>query len=95
MIVVMVIEKPQTATRQRDFIERVRSEVAASGKLPGEHVVSLMRRFRVTIRALSARMDLTQKRIRQVRGSGLTNRNAIRDWIEAITGEDPGDLGVG
>jgi hypothetical protein len=51
-----------------------------------------MRRHHVTIRELSARMDITMKRIREVRRAGLHDPNAIRDWIEAITGQDPGPI---
>jgi hypothetical protein len=49
-----------------------------------------MRRHRVTIRALAARMNITLKRIRHVRAAGLPDRATGRDWIECITGTDPG-----
>jgi hypothetical protein len=49
-----------------------------------------MRRHRVTIRELSARTDISMKRIREVRRDGLQGRDTIRDWVQAITGEDPG-----
>lgn len=60
--------------------------------LSGNDVIRLMRKFRVTIRDLSLRTGITQKRIRQVRSAGLDSRNAVRDWIEAITGKDPGPV---
>ena len=60
--------------------------------LTGQQVTRLMRQYRVTIRALSQPTGITQKRIRQVRSTGLGDRNAIRDWIEAITGKDPGPI---
>jgi len=60
--------------------------------LTGPTVCRLMRRYRLTIRALAQRMDLPMTRIRQVRTSGLTDRHAARDWLEAITGQDPGLL---
>lgn len=60
--------------------------------LDGFEISRLMRAHNVTIRGLSERMGITQKRIREVRGSGLDNRNAARDWIEAITGKDPGPI---
>ena len=33
------------------------------------------------------------KRVRQIRGSGLTDPLAVRDWIQAITGVEPGTIG--
>jgi hypothetical protein len=51
-----------------------------------------MRVNRVTIRELAKRMQITQKRIRQIREIGLDDRHTIRDWVEAITGQDPGPL---
>ena len=69
-----------------------RAKLTVAPVMTGVEIVSLMRRHRVTIRALSQRMQITQKRIRQVRQSGLQDRNSARDWIEAITGCDPGPL---
>jgi hypothetical protein len=54
--------------------------------ISGREIASLMRRHRVTIRGLSARMQITQKRIRQVRRAGLSGL-AVLDWQEGITGE--------
>ena len=51
-----------------------------------------MRVHKVTIRELSRRMQITMKRIREIRELGLDDRYAIRDWIEGITGDDPGAL---
>lgn len=51
-----------------------------------------MRVHRVKIRELSQRMGITMKRIREVRDAGLTDPLSIRDWIEAVTGTDPGRL---
>ena len=51
-----------------------------------------MRVHKVTIRELSRRMQITMKRIREIREIGLEDRYSIRDWVEAITGEDPGQL---
>ena len=62
------------------------------GKLEGSEVKRLMRKHRKTIRALSQEMGITMKRIRQVRESGLEDRHAIRDWIQAILGNDPGPI---
>lgn len=60
--------------------------------ITGRELTSLMRSNRITIRELSGRMQITQKRIREVREGGLTDLYAIRDWVEAITGSDPGRL---
>ena len=60
--------------------------------LPGPEIVKLMNRHHVTIRELSGRMQITMKRIREVRRDGLHDRHAIRDWIQAITGQDPGPI---
>lgn len=60
--------------------------------LSGKEVVSLMRRHQKTIAGLSFAMNITQQRIRQVRVKGLADRNAVRDWLQFITGEDPGPL---
>jgi hypothetical protein len=58
--------------------------------ISGQQIVALMRKHRVTIRELSRRMQITQKRIRQVRERGLDHPGFARDWIEHITGTDPG-----
>ena len=63
-----------------------------SCSLPGREIVRLMRRHHVTIRELSARMGITMKRIRQVRRDGLQHPAYIRDWVQAITGQDPGPI---
>lgn len=58
--------------------------------LDGRRVASLMRFNRVTIAMLAKRTGVTQKRIREVRESGLDSKAAARDWVQAITGTDPG-----
>ena len=63
-------------------------------KIEGREIVLLMHRHKVTIRELSSRMQITQKRIRQIRELGLQEPYAIRDWIQAISGVDPGILPV-
>jgi len=60
--------------------------------LPGERLIYLMRVNRVTIRELSQRMGITQKRIRLRREIGLEGRELIRDWVQGILGYDPGPL---
>ena len=62
------------------------------GRMEGKEVKRLMRVHKVTIRELSARMQITQKRIRQIRESGLENPNVIRDWLQGILGHDPGPV---
>ena len=58
-------------------------------KLSSAEVKRLMRKHKVTIRALASEMQITQKRIREVRDKGVTGP-AVRDWVEHITGHDPG-----
>ena len=58
----------------------------------GADIRWLMRSHKVTIRVLAARMDITIKRVRQVRKHGITEPHVIRDWFEGITGRDPGAL---
>ena len=60
--------------------------------MSGDEIRSLMRRSHVTIRELAKRIGITMKRIRDVRATGLGDANAIRDWVEAITGKDPGHV---
>lgn len=61
-------------------------------KLSGEDVCRLMRKHKKTIKQLSFMLGITCKRIRQVRDSGLDDPLAVRDWLEKITGEDPGPI---
>ena len=60
--------------------------------LAGDEVVSLMRRHKKSIEGLSFRIGISQKRLREVREKGLHDPYVVRDWIEAITGEDVGPL---
>lgn len=62
------------------------------GFLAGEVIVRLMRQHRKTIEGLSFRMGIPEKRIRQARAVGIRDPYAIRDWLQAITGQDPGPL---
>jgi len=63
-----------------------------NNRLDGQEIARLMRRYKVTIRELSPRTGITMKRIRQIRETGLENRHVIRDWLQAITGSDPGPV---
>ena len=60
--------------------------------LPGPEIVKLMRKHKMTIEQLAFRLGTSQKRVRQVRDSGLMDPLAIRDWIQAITGIDVGPI---
>jgi hypothetical protein len=51
-----------------------------------------MRKHHVTIASLSNRMQITQKRIREVRERGLIDANVFRDWVQGITATDPGPI---
>jgi hypothetical protein len=62
--------------------------------LTGDEIVTLMRRHKMTIAMLAFRLGTSEKRVRNIREHGLTNALAVRDWIEAITGNDPGPLPV-
>ncbi len=61
-------------------------------KLTGEDVRRLMRKHKKTIKQLSLLLGISCKRIREVRKSGLDDSLAVRDWLEQITGEDPGPI---
>ncbi len=64
----------------------------ARGLLNGPQITRLMRRHGWTIRRMAASMGLTMTRVRHVRVHGTTRHYDSRDWLQAITGEDPGDL---
>jgi transcriptional regulator with XRE-family HTH domain len=57
--------------------------------LTGAELRKLMRRHRVTIRALASRLGTTQRRVRKVRADGVSGHAMTRDWLEAITGVTP------
>ena len=60
--------------------------------LSGRDVQRLMRRAHCTIRALSWHLGIPMTRIRMRRKHGIDNPHVARDWVEAITGKDPGPL---
>lgn len=60
--------------------------------LSGKDLTYLMRKHRSTIRSLASKLGTTMQRIREARSKGLTGANAVRDWIQAITGSDPGPM---
>jgi hypothetical protein len=51
----------------------------------GREIKRLMRQYKVTIRDLAQRMQITIKRIRYIRKHGIKGHAAC-DWFEAITG---------
>jgi hypothetical protein len=75
------------------FSRKVREGTAKfPSTLTGKEIVSLMRKHGTKIRSLAYRLGTTMKRIREVRAKGLNCPLAIRDWIQAITGDDPGPI---
>lgn len=61
-------------------------------ELSGSDLVSLMRKHRVSPGALAFRLGISKKRVCAKRRSGLQDALTVRDWIEAITGIDPGPI---
>lgn len=56
--------------------------------LSGPMVCTMMRKHKVTIAALAAKFNLTQKRVREVRAQGVTGFLA-KEWTFMITGQWP------
>lgn len=44
-----------------------------------------MRRHKVTIRELAARLQMPMTVVRRVMKNGVSSEHALRDWLEAIT----------
>lgn len=63
----------------------------SSFRFSGSEIASMMRRNGKTIRALSAAMGISMKRIREIRKSGISGLAAM-DWYEAINGELSGRM---
>ena len=61
-------------------------------KMSGKEVIALMRQHRITIELLAFRLGTSMERVREIRQSGLQSALVVRDWIQAITGEDPGPI---
>lgn len=59
--------------------------------MTGKELCTLMRKHKVTIRELAKRIGVPMKRVRFRREHGM-DRTLARDWIQAITGKDPGAL---
>ena len=62
------------------------------GRLQGSHIETLMRCYSVGIRALAQRLDVPMRWVQQVRAEGVQGEAYVRDWIQGITGLDPGAL---
>lgn len=61
------------------------STVGPQATLAGGYIATLMRRNKVTIRGLAARMQITQKRIREVLQKGVSGPCMCNDWFEGCT----------
>jgi len=57
--------------------------------MTGKTLIRTMRQHRVTIAELANRLGMPRSRIRLRRQTGLRDPHALRDWLQAITGEDP------
>jgi hypothetical protein len=60
--------------------------------VPGPTLCRLMCRQHVTIRCLAQRLAISMTRVRFCRQYGIDDRHVARDWLEAMTGQDPGML---
>lgn len=61
-------------------------------KLNGKEIIALMRKHKITIEGLAFRLGTTKKRVREIRKVGLYGGLVVRDWLQAITGEDLGPI---
>lgn len=59
--------------------------IKARSRYTGEEICDLMRLNDVTIRQLAQRMNITLKRVREVREKGVVGNHYCLDWYEAIT----------
>ncbi len=57
-------------------------------QISGKQIKNLMRAHNKTIRGLAESMQITMKRVREVRSNGVEGRGLVCDWYEAITGVD-------
>jgi hypothetical protein len=58
--------------------------------MTGKALCRLMRVHKVTIRTMAQRLGIPMTRVRSRRQHGLPTAAHVRDWVEAITGTDPG-----
>jgi DNA-binding transcriptional regulator YiaG len=89
----------QHAYNRNEYVEVMSGFTKSLGKhectaatLTGLEIVRLMRKHKVTIPQLAFWLGTSQKRVRAIREKGLTCNLAVRDWIQAITREDPGPI---
>lgn len=74
-----------TARELSSLTDRERREVLGQQQLAGPAVRRLMAVNRKTIAGLAGQMNIPQRRVREVRESGVRNLAYVKDWIEAIT----------
>lgn len=54
--------------------------------ITGNEIIASMTLHQITINRLATRMNITQKRVREVRSKGVTGECFCKDWQEAIAG---------
>lgn len=64
--------------------------VMTSGQVRG-----LMLRHHKTVKAVASKMKVPEDRVREARARGVAGAAVIRDWVQGITGKDPGRLTTG
>ena len=86
--------KQRESLQQRDSKSQKSMKVTTlpPSMLTSEDIVRLMRKHRITIPILAVKVGSSQRRVRLLRHTGLTDAAVIRDWLEAITGQDPGPV---
>jgi hypothetical protein len=62
-----------------------------AGRMDGPEVRRLMRTHGTTIRDLAGRMQISMKRVREIRDAGTPTRHHSWEYILWITGEKPWD----
>lgn len=75
------LEKLMNEQVRRDIVREMRTTMT------GRELRRLMRRHKVTIRQLAQRMQITMKRVREVRKNGTDDLLSTLDYSEWITGE--------
>ena len=86
--------KQRESLQQRDSKSQKSMKVTTlpPSMLTGEDIVRLMRKHRITMPILASQLGLSQRRVRLLKHTGLTDAAVIRDWLKAITGQDPGPV---
>jgi hypothetical protein len=85
------IEEAKALFAQRECVHMIYK----NGWAAGPWLCRLMRLHKLTIRDLARRLDVPLKTVRRRRatGIGINEPHVLRDWLQAITGIDPGPLG--